>query len=342
MPHRRTHPVTRANALTDFEPFLRARGVSLDTVLEGTGLTRHEISDPEHMVSLNAVAMVLEAAARETGDPCLGLHWAESFRKGATGVIGYLLLNAKTVRSGLKAIARYIELHIDPIDATFEERDGLGNLEWRFPPNFTAPRMQYASFVMAVTIIRLRKHAGEDWMPMSVELEHRALDCPAEAARILGPNVKFDQPHNALRIRETVLNRSSPEADLRLFGLIRDLGDRLMAERRANADIVQRTAKSIMDLLQEGEASLDEVAGQLSMTARGLQTHLADAGTNFDTVLHETRQSLAATYLRDTDLPLTEIAFLLGFSELSAFTRAANRWFGVPPRQYRQDLRSTA
>lgn len=314
----------------------------MEPLLHQAKLTRDDISSAENMISLNAVALVLDAAAKESGDPCLGLHWAEAYPSGATGVIGYLLLNAKSIRAGLKALARYIELHIEPIDATFEERDGVGHLEWRFAPGFTVPRVQYASFVMALTIIRVRKHAGPTWMPMGVELEHRALDCAGEVERIMGPNVRFDQPCNALRIRETVLNRSSPQADTRLFGLIRELGDRLLAERKASADIVQRTAKAVMDLLQAGEASLDEVASEVSLTPRALQSHLADAGTNFETILHDTRQSLAETYLRDTDLPLTEIAFLLGFSELSAFTRAASRWFGVPPRQYRQELRSTA
>jgi AraC-like DNA-binding protein len=177
-------------------------------------------------------------------------------------------------------------------------------------------------------------------MPMGVELEHRELPCREEWIRILGPNVNFDQPCNALRIRASVLERSSNEVDSRLFELIRDLGDRMLAERKAAVDIVQRTRKAIIDQFDDGEATLDEVAASLDMNPRTLQTRLADAGTNFDTVLHETRQNLAEIYLRDTDLPLTEIAFLLGFSELSAFTRAANRWFGVPPRLHRGKLRS--
>jgi len=257
-------------------------------------------------------------------------------------VLGYLLLNARSVRSAVKAAVRYAELHINPIDTSFEEIDGIGKLSWRYPIMFKAPRLQMTSFIMAITIIRLRIHAGITWMPIGVDLEHRALECADEVARILGPNVRFDQPVNTLFIREAVLERSSPKADSRLYGLIRDLGERQLAERKAAADIVQRTAKAIVDLLQEGEATLEEASNMLSLSPRSLQAQLAAAETNFETILHETRQSLAETYLRDTDLPLTEIAFLLGFSELSAFTRAANRWFGVPPRQYRFELRNPA
>lgn len=335
-------PRITASIFYGFEAFLRSRGGNLDSVLDAAALTRDDIADPDNMISMNAAANVLEAAARETSDPCLGLHWAEHFPQGSIGVIGFLLLNAKSVRSAVKALVRYAELHIAPVEAAFEEADGIGKLTWRYSLALTAPRLQINSFLMTLTIIRLRTQAGPAWMPIGIDLEHRALDCPGEVERLLGPHVRFDQPLNVLSIREAVLNRSSPTANPRLYGLIRELGDRLLAERKAQADIVQRTAKAIVDLLQEGEATLEEAASLLSLPTRTLQSQLAAAETNFETILHETRQSLAETYLRDTNLPLTEIAFLLGFSELSAFTRAANRWFGVPPRQYRVELRNPA
>lgn len=335
-------PRITASVFQSFEPFLKARGGNLDTLLDESSLTRQDLADPDNMISLNAAATILEGAARDLKDPCFGIHWAEKLPEGSAGVLGYLLLNAKSVRSAVRAVVRYSELHVEPVEASFEESEGIGRLWWRYPVMFTAPRLQLNSFIMAITIIRLRVHAGITWMPLGVDLEHRALDCAEEVGRILGPNVRFDQPVNTLLIREAVLDRSSPKASSRLYGLIRDLGERQLAERKASADIVQRTAKAIVDLLQEGEATLEEASNMLALSPRALQSQLAASDTNFETILHETRQSLAETYLRDTDLPLTEIAFLLGFSELSAFTRAANRWFGVPPRQFRVDSRNPA
>ncbi|MEQ1714994.1 MAG: AraC family transcriptional regulator [Hyphomicrobium sp.] len=332
-------PTTRASFLEGFEAFAAARGADYDALLASAGLTRADLSDPANEIDFNAATQVLNAAATATGDPCLGLHWAENYPKHATGVLSYLLLNAKSVRHAVKTLARYVSLHLEPIEVSFEEADGIGHLVWRYPLSFNVPRIQAASFLMALLIIRLRNHAGANWMPMGVELEHRELQHRDEWLRILGPNVSFDQPCNALRIRASVLDRSSSDSDNRLFELIRDLGDRMLAERKAAADIVQRTRKAIVDQLDDGDATLDEVAAAMEMSPRTLQTQLANAQTNFETVLHETRQNLAEIYLRDTDLPLTEIAFLLGFSELSAFTRAANRWFGVPPRLHRAELR---
>ncbi len=333
-------PSVSAGMFNAFEAYVSRHGGSFNALLEGASLTREAIADPDAMIPLNAAASVLDLAARELNDPCVGLHWAEELPRGSAGVLGYMLVNAKSVRSAVKTIVRYADLHLDPVAVTFEEGEGFGRLSWRFPVSLTAPRQQICSFFMAVIITRLRLHAGPGWMPIGVELEHRALDCPEEVERILGPNVRFDQPCNTLRIREAILNRTSPDADSRLFEVLRGLADRMLSERKASTDIVQRTTKVLVDLLQAGDGSLEDVADVLDLSPRALQAQLASADTNFETLLHETRQRLAETYLRDTDLPLTEIAFLLGFSELSAFTRAATRWFGVPPRLHRIELRN--
>lgn len=333
-------PCVSAAIFNAFGPFLARHGSNYDALLEAASLTPEAVADPDAMIPLNAAAYLLELTARDVNDPCLGIHWAEELPRRSAGVLGYMLENAKSVRSAVKTIERYAELHLESVTISFEEGEGVGRLTWRFPVSLAAPRLQLSSFFMALIITRLRLHAGPAWYPAGVDLDHRSLDCAEEVARILGSNVRFDQPCNVLTIRDTVLNRSSPHADTRLFGILRGLADRLLSERKAATDIVQRVTDILVNLLQGGEGSLEDVANMLDMSPRVLQTQLAAADTNFETLLHETRQRLAESYLRDTDLPLTEIAFLLGFSELSAFTRAATRWFGVPPRLHRIELRN--
>jgi AraC-like DNA-binding protein len=275
------------------------------------------------------------------GDPCLGLHFAEAVAHRNRGVIGYLLQNCRTVREGVSCIARYVSLHLDGVDLSFVEADGVGQLQWRFPPSYHVPRLQYVSFAMALIIIRLRRSAGANWMPMRIELEHRELGCKEEVLRILGPNVHYDCPANTLCIRESVLNRGNPDVDETLFNLIHQLGDRLLAERKVRNDQVSMTQRAIVQLLDSGDVTLEQVAEFMGLSPWTLRSRLTGEGTTFEALLQETRQSLTDIYLRDTDLPLTEIALLLGFSELSAFTRAASRWFGVPPRVRRMELRNT-
>lgn len=334
-----TEPLIRAHIFECFEPFAASRGLDFDSLITRAGITRADIADPDKEISLNAVANVFSNAAAECGDPCLGLHYAEAYPPGAAGVLGYLLLNSKSVRAAMQGLVRYVALHLDPVEMSYRETDGVGHLTWRFPPTFTAPRTHYTIWAMSLIVIRLRKAAGPNWMPVGVELEHRELPCRVEVARVLGPNVRYDCPANTLHIRESILNKTFEDADVRLFEIIRKLGERMLAERRKSIDIVEQTRLAIVAQLDTGEITLEDVAARMDVSSRLLQSRLAAADVTFDGVLQDTRRDMAETLLRDTDLPLTEIAFLLGFSEHSAFTRAAGKWFGVPPRQHRMVLR---
>ncbi len=338
-----SEPHVRAHLFEGFEAFCAARRLAFPALLDAGQLNADMIADPGAEIPLNAAASVLSMAADTCGDQCLGLHWAEAFPRGAAGVLGYLLGNATSVREGVRTINRYVSLHLDPIEVQFIEHDeGGARLEWRFPVSFTAPRMQYASFVMALLVINLRRYIGDGWYPKGVELEHRALPCAADVARIFGPNVKFDCPANALNLRESVLNRESLQADHHLFVLLRDLGDRLLAERRSSVDFVEATRRTIVRELENGRTTLEAIAEVMTIPPRALQTKLLAAGETFEDLLQDTRRSIAETMLRDSDLTLTDIALLLGFSELSAFTRAATRWFGMAPRNFRSETRRGA
>lgn len=335
-------PLVKAHLFEGFEAYCAARGVDFPALLATSALTLDEVADPAADIPLNAAAQALSAVAEKLGDPCLGLHWAEAYPRGAASVLGYLLGNARSVREGLQTISRYVALHLDPVEVAFVEFEDGGRLEWRFPTSFSAPRTHYATFVMALIVINLRRYIGAAWSPRGVELEHRALPCPADVGRILGPHVRFDCPTNAIDFRASILDLKSARADARLFALIRSLGDRLLAEKKSNVDIVEVTRRTIVRELESGRTTLEAIAEVIGVSPRTLQSRLAAAGETFEDVLQDTRRHLAETMLRDSDLPLTEIAILLGFSELSAFTRAATRWFGMPPSQFRADLRRGA
>jgi AraC-like DNA-binding protein len=123
-----------------------------------------------------------------------------------------------------------------------------------------------------------------------------------------------------------------------LFSLLQDLGERMLRERSTEKGYPQIIKQSISRKLGHGEVTLETIAHENATTVRTLQARLAAEGTSFEDLLQITRRQLAEEYLRDTDLPLSEIALLLGFSELSAFSRACHRWFDEPPSIRRRNL----
>ncbi|WP_156496912.1 helix-turn-helix transcriptional regulator, partial [Alcanivorax sp. HI0083] len=92
----------------------------------------------------------------------------------------------------------------------------------------------------------------------------------------------------------------------------------------------------LRDLLPQGRVTVDHIARCMAMSRRTLQRRLSDSGTSFQAVLDETRQKMALRYLRDSTLQVTQLSDLLGYADLSAFSRAFSRWFGIPPSQWEQ------
>ncbi len=335
--------LVKASVLEGFERFLNARGVALGPIITSAGLDGIDFSDPDIEVRLDAVNSVLEMSAQEANDPCLGLHWAEEYPAGSSGILGYLLMHAGSIRQALRSITRYLSLFLHPAEVELQETKDQASLRWlpQTDPS-SGPSIHYSLFSVAVTVLRLRSIAGPQWNPLLIEFPHRAPPCKADMARVLGPHIEFNQPGYAIIVDGGSLDRRQENSDPRLFDLIKNLGERMLADRPNIDDIVAISRKAIISKLSDGRATLENVAEDIGLSTRVLQTQLADHGTTFEHLLQETRKELAISYLRDSDLPLTDIAFLLGFSEPSAFTRAAQRWFQEPPRAHRQTLRASA
>lgn len=332
-------PTVRASLLAGFDAFLAERNVALPPLLAAAGLKSSDLDEPEANVSLNAVASLLENAAIKSGDACLGLHFAETVPPGASGLVGHLLMSAPTVRDAIEGIERYTGLIMSPISVSFQQKGGRGILEWEYPPTFSAPRLQYSGFAVGAFVLRLQKNVGSDLKPLAVEFEHRPFECPQVVQRIFGPRVRFNRPHNRMIFDVKTLNRHAPGAAPGLYELISQLGDRMLEEQRQAADIVEQTRRLIATRLRSGGTDLESIATAFGISPRALQGRLKRAGTTFEAEVNAARRQMAEGYLRDTGLSMTEIAMLLGFSELSAFTRAVQRWFGVSPKAYRVKAR---
>lgn len=333
-------PFVTSGVLEGLDAFLRPRGVTLPSIITSTGLSYGDI-EPwfANELPLVDVISILEAAATMTRSPCLGCEWGDAFPVGATGTYGYLLMNAPTLEDALRITAHYLSLVVHPVSIELSANESCATLSWYISSSLRGQATQYILFATAATVARLRWIAGGSWNPDLVELSCPELPCKSIMERILGPAVVFGTAQTRIAINKATLGNVNASADPRLFALMSELADRQLLERASETKLTQITRRAIAGRLGASEVSLETIAAALKISPRKLQSRLAAEGTSFETVLQSTKQRLAETYLRDTDLPLTEIAQMLGFSELSAFTRASLRWFKKPPSTLRQQLR---
>jgi AraC-like DNA-binding protein len=333
----------RAGAALGILEGVSARAASPERVLAAAGLTAPELADPDRMLELERVLRLTEAAARETGDDTFGLHQGLGWDLGGgLGVLSYAVLNAPTVGTALRNFERYGRTHIQGgrIGLAHEGDEALLVYELGVADHELA--RQHVEGAAAVALRILRRLIGPDFRPRRVLFAHRRPREVSELARVFDAPLRFEQRFDAaLAFPAAALERGVAGADRRLLPIVERHLDELLASDAQDAWL-QQVRTQIAGSLCDGAPDIARVAKQLGMSVRTFQRRLDEHGAVWKTLVAAIRRDLAQRYLADGTASLTEIAFLLGYSELSAFDRAFRRWTGSTPLAMRRSLRASA
>ncbi|MCB1519199.1 MAG: AraC family transcriptional regulator [Hyphomicrobiaceae bacterium] len=334
-------PLVRVAPAVALLRYLGERGCQVKELCDVAGLSADDLSDPMNFVPLRTVATLFNEATRVTNDCAMSISFGEAVGLGVTGLFGYLANSAPTVREFLRALAGFSPLFATGFNAGFVEQGKRGELYWSTPSGFDVPLKSSNLFVMTCLVTRVRAAVGPSWVPLAVDFEHRAPDRAGDRLAIFGPRLRFNRHVTRIVFDSATLARPLPTANADMFAIFCNHAELLLKQLQAEQDIVSQVSGIVASKLHEPACNLEIVARDMRITSRSLQRRLEHAGTSFEKVLDETRHRIAERLLRDTDRTLTEIAFDLGYSSQSTFTRAARRWFALPPRVYRQQHRLT-
>ncbi len=301
------------------------------TVFTRVGLTHEMLLEQGARISHKTVDRLWDEATRIVKDPCFGLRAADFWHPSHFNALGYAWLASCTLHQALSRLDRYIHILSQATDVRLEETPE--GLSLTLSDSLEQPARMDLS--MAIVVAMCRLNFGPNLKPVAVRFIHPEPSCGEKYFAVFKCPVYFAAEHDELVLKQEDVNKRLPGGNPNLA----EINDRVMIQYLAEldqADIVHRTQATIIDLLPSGLISDEKVARALSMSVRSLQRKLQHAGTTFRKVLDQTREDLARQYIRDTKLDLTEIAFLLGFSEHSAFSRAFKRWTGQPPSALRK------
>jgi AraC-like DNA-binding protein len=328
-------PTVLASTVNGLAAFVSARGIVYDDLLRRAGFQPPELADPDQRVSMQQVCDLFELAAEMTGDPEFGLHFGRAYRTGEAGALSFAVLSAGEAAAALATVARFSAAHVDLEQVRLEPGGAAAQLEWAFPRALHRHR-QFAEFLVVTVVERMRLVLGEDWAPREVDLSHAAPADDGEHRRLLGPRVRFGQPINAVHVTRKLLSRPIPAFDHHLNRLTEEFRRQAVARRGVESEFSAEVRARIAVALVAGEPTLGDVAGRLDIAPSELQQRLAGEGLGFGRLVDQTRQTMAETYLTRTPMPLSHIAFLLGYDQVNNFHRAARAWFGVSPREFRK------
>jgi AraC-like DNA-binding protein len=334
-------PRVRAVAANGVESFIAETGGSVPAVLTRAGLQAKALADPLHPLPLAAYCALFEQAARQTGMESFGLRFGLRRDIRTLGELGELALSAPTLAAALAALCRFFPALQDSSSLVLRRVGPLVALEYQIRDGRIVHRRQDAELTLGVVVGLLRRVLGEDWAPEEVQFEHaRPADHAAPEALLRAP-VCYAAPTNAVIFAAAVLSTPMPAPDVARAPLLAARLAGRVAEGPPD-DLIGCVQQQIRAALPGGQTGLETVAARLGTTESSLYRHLRDRGVAYSDLLAGLRRELALAHLAAPHLPLTEIALLLGYSELSAFSRAFRAWTGVSPAAYRRRLRTGA
>ena len=334
-----TQPSVIAGILLGYEAFLSKRGVSARDLFQKVGICTKAVCNPQIDIPAQAVADLWEEAARVTGEPCLALDWAEAVPVGATGPFFYLFLNSNTFGEAMQTAAQHTALLRQAVDLKYEADADGARIWWQWPRGFDGPYTQASAFSAALFVLRARLITAPDWTPVRVELQGEPLLCANRARWMFGPDIVYRAPRNAIHVDAETAMRPIGQADPRMRHILQSVSRTLISSAHGTAPFATEVQGIIATLLSDRRATLEEVARILGCSPRTLQNRLTHCGTSFESLVNDMRRSSAEDLLRLGGSSMSQISGKLGFSELSAFTRAAQRWFGMSPTAYRRKIK---
>ena len=319
------------------------RGVQNAQFVARAGLSRDMLQEDIGTLPLAAFTGVLEVAAYETGNRTLGLELGRMFRFSALGPIARLIQTARTLGAALDQFTRFFATIQTNTRSALCVEDGMARLVYSVTDPAVRFRDQDAAFTLAVEFSMLANLAGQAWDPAAVEFEHGAgADMAAYKEHFRCP-LRFGCFENAIVFPARLLDAPLREADERLHAKLEADLAAIIRHQTAETTLVESVAAWITaSLCRTVSTDIEIAAGDFGMSARTFQRTLAVHGMNFLGIRNKVRLQIAKCLLSDTDVPVTEIAFQLGYSETSAFSRGFRTFVGQAPQDFRRRTRGRA
>ena len=314
---------------------LREANIPLSPLLAKAGLTVEEIDDDSARLKASSQIKFVAVAATALQDDLLGVHVSLDFDLRRTGLYYYVLASSENIGDALQRAERYGRIVNEGAALSCNT---AGDVAIRIAYVGVDRRLdRHQIEFWLVSFVRLfRQLVDRRLVPSRVRLAHHRAHTPPELRALLGCEIEFDAEVDEIVFPAPVRQMPIGSADHHLNELLIKYCEEALAHRGSGHSALRTNVeKAIAMLLPHGKAQAAEVARRLGMSPRTLTRRLATEGLTFSGILEEQRIDLARHYLRESRLPISQIGWLLGYRDLSAFTHAHKRWTGATPKQSR-------
>ncbi|WP_170756557.1 helix-turn-helix transcriptional regulator [Ruegeria lacuscaerulensis] len=312
--------------------------IQSDGVFERTDIDRTRLKDKEYRVSLRQIIDVLNNIAQQRWHPELPYDIGRNLHISDYGLYGYAVLSSTRYRDTVDFAQRFHYLAAPTAEMSFDfDKDNPG---WEFEPvSVIEQSPDFYSFLtnlQAGIFASLHQDViGQDFQCNLLELRYPRdsyYTIPAHAADV----IKFSAEKNRYSVPPKWMDQRLELGNRMTFQQIVQICEKELSEllSRDEGRVSGKVRKALVQSLSFG-ANMELISRQIGLTSRTLRRHLKRENTTFSDIVDSTRSELALRYLRDTELSIQEIAYVLGFSDSASFVRAFRRWTGKTPKHYR-------
>lgn len=309
---------------------MKACDIDVAGVLTEVGMDPALLEGGYSRYSQEQISQLWRRAIELSGDQDFGLKVVAEIRPATFHVVGYAMSCSATLGRALHRFAFYCRLISDSATATITDVGDTIVLEFLFDTGGTPMAYQTIDTVLAGTLSFSRWIIGEQIEPIAVRLQHAPPKSDAAYRAFFRSPIEYDAPQNCIVFRKADLERPILAADEELASMLDGVANRYL-EKRMSGRMAVRVRDLLISTMTNGAVSKTDVAQRLNMTERTLLRRLKAEGTTFVDVLNGVRQELAFQYLQRPGSTVSDVAYMLGFSDENTFSRAFKRWTGRRP-----------
>jgi len=292
------------------------------------------LADPDARVPVATIVRIWDELPPALGDDAFGLRLAERAVAAPLGLGGQLIASAPTLGDGLRRILAFERVFHD-VRQSVLVLDGDRAIVRHDPGGLRMPR-HAIEFGWAWVVLIARRITGAALRPRAIAFAHDPPSSTAEHTRIFGVTPRFAADVPELTLARADLALPSRGADPALGAILESHARLLAAQLPASGDLLDQVRGAVATALRAGPPGLAAIARALDLAPRTLQRRIGERGTSLTALIDEVRADAARRWLADGTVSVAEVAFGLGFAEISAFHRAFVRWTGTTPGKFRR------
>ena len=332
-----TEPLVPGNVPATMVRVGREKGLQQDILLKNTGITEEMLADPTARLTYQQLLSLTENLIRNYPANTLGIDLGAAVNINQYGMLGYAILSCADIRSALQLGLKYHSL-IDPaftFEVVEQQQTTAIRLTTHIPLDHIYRRLCDVFVVNFATLGRFLT-GNNALQPVEVHLNHPAPDYIDVYKEYFDCPILFDQPRTELIVDSGYLDLPLIMADQATAAMAESQCAEILARMGPKEGIAAKVRRILLS--NPGQfPPVDVVASQLATSTRTLSRSLQEVGTSYQRILDEVRKEMAIEYLRNSALPIEEIAALVGYSDPSNFRKAFRRWTSHAPSYYREE-----